>query len=133
MVQDYGRKNIKGVGVGTLLTQNITLLTKWWWRLKNKHKLLWVEVIDNIHNLKSYPSNYLCSKCASRVWGNMNKVIKSLSNQNIEQNYIFSLVPGFNIKMLFGKIPSVVTPLYNHVFHYCTKWNQFKYASFWIV
>lgn len=62
MVQDHGRQKHRGLVVGTLLAQNISLLTKWQWRLKNEQGLLWVEVIDCIHNLKSHPSDYLGSK-----------------------------------------------------------------------
>ena len=29
-------KKVGGLGVGTLKAQNIALLTKWWWRLKNE-------------------------------------------------------------------------------------------------
>ena len=56
-------KEMGGFGVGSLKALNITLLAKWWWRVKKKDASLWVTTIKTIHDffLRS-PTDPLLSK-----------------------------------------------------------------------
>ncbi|KAJ9566154.1 hypothetical protein OSB04_002120 [Centaurea solstitialis] len=38
-----------GLGIGSLRTQNLAFLTKWWWRFKNEDISLWKQVVTSIH------------------------------------------------------------------------------------
>lgn len=58
-----------GLGVRSLRAQNLSLLTKWWWRLKIDKGNLWKECINNIHNLKRKPITYIAKKNPFRVYG----------------------------------------------------------------
>lgn len=51
-------KKAGGLGVGLLKAQNLALLLKWWWRLKNKPNTLWSDGIESIHNLKKQSAKY---------------------------------------------------------------------------
>lgn len=92
-----------GLGVGTLKAQNVALLTKWWWRLKNETGSISTNVINSIHNLNNKPACYLVKKNITGVWSNIVKAIRSLKLHNIDPHDLFSLVPGENVKILFWK------------------------------
>lgn len=101
-------KKDRGLGVGTLKAQNITLLTKWWCRLKNEADCLWSKVIVSIHTLNQKPTNYLVSKRVVGVWSNISKAINNLNTQNIDPNCCFRWYLVSILNFSSGKIPGVV-------------------------
>ncbi|KAL7597976.1 hypothetical protein Lser_V15G26000 [Lactuca serriola] len=92
-----------GLGVGTLKAQNLALLTKWWWRLKEKSEGLWRECLNSIHNLKKKPVTTIAKSTIPGVWSNIAKAIKSLVEFDINYHDLFTLNPGSNINILFWK------------------------------
>lgn len=44
-------KNKGGLEIASLKSLNISLLVKWWWRLRSEPTMLWVKVITGIHKL----------------------------------------------------------------------------------
>ncbi|KAL7604491.1 hypothetical protein Lser_V15G17384 [Lactuca serriola] len=92
-----------GLGLNTLKAQNMALLIKWWWRLMNDHDSLWKEVIMCIHNLHNKPPSYIANNSFNGVWCNISKATNYLTSFNIDQHQLFSLIPGFDVKILFWK------------------------------
>ncbi|XP_023770251.1 uncharacterized protein LOC111918865 [Lactuca sativa] len=90
-----------GLGVGSLMAQNLALLTKWFWRLKIEPRSLWKECIMSIHNLSRKPFNYMVKQSIRGVWCNISKAIKSLHDVNTNCHSLFSPVPGTNTQFLF--------------------------------
>jgi len=56
-----------GLGVGSLKSQNLALLLKWWWRFANDQQGLWKSVIFSIHNLRKKPMSYIARKSFNGV------------------------------------------------------------------
>jgi len=92
-----------GLGVGSLKSQNLALLIKWWWRLYNDRGGLWKSVISSVHNLWKKPVSYLARKHSNGVWCNIAKAVKSLGVLNIDSDQIFKVVPGPNFPVSFWK------------------------------
>lgn len=61
-------KNDGVLRVGILIAQNITLITKWWWRVMNEGGNLWRNAIVTIHNLKKKKPLY-CKESIPMVFG----------------------------------------------------------------
>lgn len=68
-----------GLGIGSLLAQNIALLIKWWRRMMNEKDSLWKMVIDSIHNLyNKLLTIYLRQMWHVGVFGSKSKVTWSV-------------------------------------------------------
>lgn len=89
--------------MGTLKAQNLALLTKWWWKLKEKSGGLWRESISSIHNLKRKPTTIIAKTSILGVWSNIAKAIKSLTESDVNYHDLFTLTPGSNISIVFWK------------------------------
>ncbi|KAL7587442.1 hypothetical protein Lser_V15G40495 [Lactuca serriola] len=82
-----------GLGVGSLLAQNIALLIKWWWRFMNDKGSFWKEVIMSIHNLYNKPAIYIARKTTNGIWCDISKAVKSIEKLHIDHKDIFALTP----------------------------------------
>nr|KAJ0202279.1 hypothetical protein LSAT_V11C600341830 [Lactuca sativa] len=66
-----------------------------------------VHVIVSIHNLSKKPTTYIARKTSSGVWNNTHKSINALEPLHIDCLEYFNLIPGENVKILFGRIRGV--------------------------
>lgn len=80
-----------GLGVGSLKAQNVALLSKWWWRLKNGDQALWADIVRGIHNISNTPLLVLSNQPHSGVWKNASKAILDLSKNHIDPNSIITV------------------------------------------
>ncbi|KAL7614622.1 hypothetical protein Lser_V15G08580 [Lactuca serriola] len=96
-------KSDGGLGVGSIFAQNTALLFKWWWRLMNEKCGLWRSVIVSIHNLVNKPASYIARKSSNGVWCNIYKAIRDTNSLHIDWTDIFTLIPGFDVKIMFWK------------------------------
>lgn len=70
--------------MGPLKALNLSLITKWWWRLRVENTSLWSKVVDGIHNLKNKPSNIMSKKSITGVWKKVAQVRGELSKVGID-------------------------------------------------
>lgn len=78
-----------GLGVGSLKAFNRALLTKWWWRYRTDTPLLWVQVIQGIHNLHRKPANCLAKKSITGTWHSIASLETDLENYGVNLDDIF--------------------------------------------
>lgn len=64
-------KEVGALGLDSLKALNLSLIVKWWWRLRVENTILWNRVIEAIHNLHRKPSEYMSKKTITRVWNNV--------------------------------------------------------------
>nr|KAJ0187352.1 hypothetical protein LSAT_V11C900498480 [Lactuca sativa] len=96
-------KKDDGLGMGTLKTQSIALLMKWWWRLYNCANRLWKNEILIIHNLRRKPVSYIAQKSSNGLWSNIYKEINNLDSIGINYKDYFRLISGSSVNILFWK------------------------------
>ncbi|KAI3752502.1 hypothetical protein L2E82_24535 [Cichorium intybus] len=60
-------KSCGGLGVGSLNSLNIALLSKWWWRFKSEKFSFWGSCIKAIHGLKGFDGGPLAKRAKSTV------------------------------------------------------------------
>lgn len=89
--------------MGTLKTQSIALLMKWWWRLYNCANRLWKNEILIIHNLRRKPVSYIAQKSSNGLWSNIYKEINNLDSIGINYKDYFRLISGSSVNILFWK------------------------------
>lgn len=77
-----------GLGVRSMQSHNITLLTKWWQRLRTNPDSLWAGVIMGIHRLMNKLSNYLSCKSNVGVWNNIVGVKKDIQKFGLQVNNV---------------------------------------------
>lgn len=59
-------KEVGGLGLGSIKAMNLALLTKWKWKFFTERDLLWVKIINGLHNLGSFPPSKMSSRYISR-------------------------------------------------------------------
>lgn len=84
-------KSKGGLGVGSICALNMSLIVKWWWRLKDKDESLWGKVIKGIHNLHNKPHDLLSNKNLRGVWNNIIYVRKDLNKRGMDIGDVFRL------------------------------------------
>nr|KAJ0224075.1 hypothetical protein LSAT_V11C200069590 [Lactuca sativa] len=77
-------KEIGGLGMGSLRALNLSLITKWKWRLKVDNSGLWSKVIKGIHNLHGKPAQHICKKTLPGVWSRVAGVQDELKKFGID-------------------------------------------------
>nr|KAJ0222973.1 hypothetical protein LSAT_V11C200055230 [Lactuca sativa] len=97
------KKKVGGLGVGSLKAQNISLLTKWWWRVRNERDQLWSEAIISLHDLKKKPATCIARKTLAGAWCNIKKAICHLDELSIDRKTLFKLTPRRGSNILFWK------------------------------
>lgn len=51
-------KEAGGLGIGTIKSLNVSLIVKWWWRLRAGSPTTWAAAITGLHDLNSKPDDY---------------------------------------------------------------------------
>lgn len=82
-------KEIGGLGVGSLKAFNRALLIKWWWRFRTEKSLLWIRVIQGIHNLYRKPANRLAKNTITGTWYNIASMETEVKQYGVEIDEIF--------------------------------------------
>ncbi|GKA47256.1 putative RNA-directed DNA polymerase, eukaryota, reverse transcriptase zinc-binding domain protein [Tanacetum coccineum] len=80
-----------GLGIGSLMDSNQSLLAKWWWRFRKEENALWCKVIRSIHGSSGGMLNTRELKKSSGTWSHIIKLKDDLN------------IIGINLKMLFLK------------------------------
>ncbi|KAJ0877963.1 putative RNA-directed DNA polymerase [Helianthus annuus] len=82
-------KNKGGLGLYNLRNINVSLLSKWGWRLKVERKKLWVKVVEAIHKTK-FNWNFIPFRSSmGGVWCNIAKTIAKTSIEGIPLRAFF--------------------------------------------
>ncbi|GKB40902.1 putative RNA-directed DNA polymerase, eukaryota, reverse transcriptase zinc-binding domain protein [Tanacetum coccineum] len=80
-----------GLGIGSLMESNQSLLAKWWWRFRIEENALWGRVVRSIHGSSGGILNDSICKQSSGTWSQISKLKGDLNNV------------GINLPMLFKK------------------------------
>lgn len=66
-----------GLGLGTMLGRNLSLLFKWWWRFSIEENTLWKKIVCSVHNLLDFKAKIdLFSQCRGGIWGHFGSIQK---------------------------------------------------------
>ncbi|XP_021979962.1 uncharacterized protein LOC110876090 [Helianthus annuus] len=71
-------KVVGGVGLGSISSFNLEMLSKWWWRFRDNPSQLWASEVSAIHKNKGDKSLILNKKTLPGVWkdiGSLDKVL----------------------------------------------------------
>ncbi|GJZ85907.1 RNA-directed DNA polymerase, eukaryota [Tanacetum coccineum] len=82
-------QNKGGLGIGSLVASNNSLLTKWWWRFRNEGTSLWCNVIHSIHGPTGGVSNSNSHKKASGTWSRIINLKHELTKVGINLPKVF--------------------------------------------
>lgn len=72
-----------GLGVGSIKSLNISLLVKWWWRLRSEPFSLWAKVITSIHKCHDKDDDCYSLKTLTEVWNNITCIKHDLDKAGI--------------------------------------------------
>lgn len=89
-----GHKINGELGLISLFSMNLALLSKWLCRFKSDASSLWRRVIVGTHNNARKLVYILAKKTSHRVWCNIVKVISTLYEISIELSYVFEFHVG---------------------------------------
>lgn len=79
-----------GLGVSSIKSLNISLIMKWWWRLRSEPAALWANAIINMHNFKNKPDLCYANKYISGTWKNIASIGKHLQKKDIPIDSVIS-------------------------------------------
>ncbi|KAI3497002.1 hypothetical protein L1887_39382 [Cichorium endivia] len=96
-------KDMGGLGIGSLRAMNLSLLSKWIWRLKVCESSSWGNTITQIHNLHRKPLSKLFTKSLSGVWLRIAEIEKDFSEMGLSLEKIISCQVESGDKVLFWK------------------------------
>lgn len=82
-------KSKGGLGVGCLKTVNVTLLTKWLWRLKTESKSLWKSCINSFHNNSGIDGKPFAKNGLLERWLSIAKIGLELEEWSISLDNLF--------------------------------------------
>ncbi|KAL4589627.1 hypothetical protein LXL04_002535 [Taraxacum kok-saghyz] len=94
-------KDLGGLGVGSLKAFNISLIVKWWWRLRENDQTLWSRVIRGIHNLKRKPEDVMSKKSITGVWNNIARIKEDMGKIGISMEEVMVKDIGVGDKTIF--------------------------------
>nr|KAJ0216241.1 hypothetical protein LSAT_V11C300125010 [Lactuca sativa] len=94
-------KEIGGLGLGSLKALNLSLITKWIWRLKVDSSGLWSKVIKGIHNLYNKPAQYISKKTLPGIWNRIAGVQVELKLFDIDMEEIMMKKIGSGEETMF--------------------------------
>ncbi|PWA69263.1 RNA-directed DNA polymerase, eukaryota, Reverse transcriptase zinc-binding domain protein [Artemisia annua] len=86
--EDTSPRKSGGLGVGSLMDSNLSLLMKWWWRFCKEENALWCKVICSIHGSWGGMLNAPEPKKSSGTWS---QIIKLKDDLNIIGIYLYML------------------------------------------
>ena len=87
-------KDMGGLAIGCLDSANLTLLAKWWWRLKSGYNSFWFSCIESIHNLKLIDGRPIAKKSIKGVWLNISQTEGEFENMGFRFAHLFKRVVG---------------------------------------
>lgn len=67
-------KSANGLGIGSLRSFNISLITKWRWRYRSEPNCMWSKIIQGIDNLKYKHVDCIAKKSICGVWKNIENI-----------------------------------------------------------
>lgn len=95
--------------MGLIRALNVSLITKWWWRLMTEPDSLWARALKGIHNLKIITSYCISKKAITGVWNNVENVQEDLKDFGIDiENVLVKRVERGD-DTFFGLIGGLVT------------------------
>ncbi|GJS64070.1 RNA-directed DNA polymerase, eukaryota [Tanacetum coccineum] len=83
-----------GLGIDSLSSSNISLLSKWWWRFYNESDSLWGRVIRSIHGPQGGLLDTSIIKSKSGPWHNIAKLRDDLQLREIDLPSLFKIKIG---------------------------------------
>ena len=86
-------KKVGGIGLGSIKAINLSLVTKWLWKLKNDNSALRAKVINCLHGLSGRHWTVFGNYTIIEVWKNIIESSRSLAKLNIEPNEAVSWNP----------------------------------------
>lgn len=117
-------KTLRGLGMGSVLNKNKSLIFKWLWRFGFSDSGLWKEVVCSIHKVKanlSFP--FELSKCTGSVWSRIDSVFaKDSIWDELIKNELWSRIDGVFAKWFltrflkigwYGNLPQIGRSLSN--------------------
>ncbi|GKD07622.1 hypothetical protein Tco_1187307 [Tanacetum coccineum] len=78
-----------GLGINSLQSCNLSLLSKWWWRFYNEPNTLWVSVIKSIHGDEGGLTNFEAMKVKTGLWFHIARLKEDFLRLNINIDSIF--------------------------------------------
>ncbi|GKE42028.1 hypothetical protein Tco_1469312, partial [Tanacetum coccineum] len=78
-----------GLGIGTLKSSNLAMLSKWWWRFHTENHAFWCKIIRSIHGVDGGLNDTSLIKYKSGPWYRITKLKDELSNIGIDLPSIF--------------------------------------------
>ena len=94
-------KKMGGLGISSIYFANLSLLIKWWWRLKVEDQDLWAIVINVIHGVTRNDSNSMVHHRHIGVWLNTVKAGMSIIPFNLNLDVLFSRMLGNGVHTIF--------------------------------
>lgn len=94
-------KDPGALGLGSLRAINLSLIIKWWWRIRIDRKRMWSRAIINIHNLINRAAYCMLKKTITRVWNNIVGVKDDLLKTRININQVIKKQVGAGDNTLF--------------------------------
>ncbi|GJY54257.1 reverse transcriptase domain, reverse transcriptase zinc-binding domain protein [Tanacetum coccineum] len=78
-----------GLGIGTLKSSNLAMLSKWWWRFHTENHAFWCKIIRSIHGVDGGLNDTSLIKSKSGPWYRIAKLKDELSKIGIDLPSIF--------------------------------------------
>ncbi|GJS61218.1 RNA-directed DNA polymerase, eukaryota, reverse transcriptase zinc-binding domain protein [Tanacetum coccineum] len=76
-----------GLGIGTLKSSNLAMLSKWWWRFHTENHAFWCKIIRSIHGVDGGLNDTSLIKSKSGPWYRIAKLKDDLSKIGIDLQY----------------------------------------------
>ncbi|GJY89743.1 hypothetical protein Tco_0504939 [Tanacetum coccineum] len=83
-----------GLGIGSLLANNQSMLSKWWWRFRTEENALWYKVICFIHGPSGGMYHSSSRPLSSGTWSHICNLKNDLRNFGIELPRLFKKKAG---------------------------------------
>ncbi|CAI9275321.1 unnamed protein product [Lactuca saligna] len=127
-------KEAGGLGIGTIKSLNVSLIAKWWWRLRAGLPTTWANVITGLHDLNLKPNCYYANNKLPGVWKNIAGVSKELMKKGIAIDRILkkqSSGPGDSWICSLASDGSFTVKVLRKVWDHCSPISigQFEWTS----
>ncbi|GJV42788.1 putative RNA-directed DNA polymerase, eukaryota, reverse transcriptase zinc-binding domain protein [Tanacetum coccineum] len=97
-------RNKGGLGMGSLVASNNSLLTKWWWHFRNEGTSLWCNVIRSIHGPTGCVINSNSHKKASGTWSRIINLKNGITKVGINLPTVFKKKIGDGRSTSYGNL-----------------------------
>ncbi|GJX28628.1 putative RNA-directed DNA polymerase [Tanacetum coccineum] len=89
------------LGIGDLISSNLAMLCKWWWRFHTEHHALWREVIQSIHGMDGGLNDISSVKSKTGLWFRIAKLKDDLLKYNVSLPSTFKKKVGDGSRTMF--------------------------------